>query len=263
MSNQIGGDLSPSTPQAVGSSTKTQRRPSLVPQLQRYTSRLSSIEQLPFNVDLQRHDEFTVEKGWKVDKSETSLPAERPGDVEAHGSFSAARGVLRDYRFPPPNLITGIFVPEGPLEQRVMLLRARFLFFTFYFGVRVSAVVDEERGVLDGKERVWGYRYATLDGHFERGEIEFLIIKNLHAGDVRFTISSVSQTATIANIFYRFGFALFGRHLQLRFARESLVRMRSLVETELAQGTKAGAAPPVITATTAEPAAKAEMDQLT
>ncbi|RYY07786.1 MAG: DUF1990 family protein, partial [Cytophagaceae bacterium] len=140
------------------------------------------------------------------------------------------------YTFPPPSLITGIFDFDAPLEHRVMLLRGRFLGFVFWFGVRVSGVIDEAaRPTPAGPERVWGYGYRTLQGHFERGEIQFTLHKNLATGAVQFRIHAVSQTGRIRNPFYWLGFKLFGRYLQRKFSRDSLVRMRRLVAEALAQ----------------------------
>jgi uncharacterized protein (UPF0548 family) len=81
---------------------------------------------------------------------------------------------------------------------------------------------------------VWGYGYRTLEGHFERGQIDFTIHKNLTTGTVQFRIHAVSQTGRIRNPFYWLGFKLFGRWLQRRFARESLRRMQRLVAAALA-----------------------------
>lgn len=147
------------------------------------------------------------------------------------GTWERACAVVRDYRFPPPDLVTGIFAPEGPLEGRRMLIRAGFLGFTFWFGVEIGGVVDEERTLPDGagKERVWGYHYRTLEGHFEKGEITFTVHKYLRTGRVVFRVHAYSQPDHIRNPFYRLGFKLFGRMLQRRFARESLARMRMLV----------------------------------
>ncbi len=215
---------------------------------ERYKSRLARLEKLGLNFDLERREEFTSANGWHSDHYEADLPVESPGEPLDGGSFRAAQTVLREYKFPPPDLITGIFVPDEPLEKRVMLLRARFLGFTFYFGVKVSGVTDELRDVKDGQERVWGYRYATLEGHFERGQIAFLIVKNLTSGVVRFTIDAFSQTGLIRNPIYRLGFSLFGRHLQRRFARQSLLRMQYLVAQALISGQVAGSAPNISSA---------------
>lgn len=183
------------------------------------------------------YDVGTIGRGptWRTDNYATDLPAEPPGPAQAAGPFAAAVQVLRAYKFPPPDLITGIFDPSQALENRVMVLRARFLCFTFLFGVRVVEVVDEaHRATPTGPEQVWGYGYRTLKGHFERGQINFSIHKNLATGAVQFRIHAVSQKGTIRNPFYWLGFKLFGRLLQRRFARQSLARMRRLVAEAVA-----------------------------
>jgi hypothetical protein len=206
-----------------------------LPLWERYKARLASYEHAKVNYDFSRQNEYTAANGWRLDDYATDLPIEAPGPPAAHGAFEAAQDVLRRYAFPPPSLITGIFKPDGPLENRLMLLRAQFLGFSFWFGVRVSEVTDEAACPTPaGPERVWGYGYRTLEGHFERGQIDFTIHKNLTTGAVQFRIHAVSQTGRIRNPFYWLGFKLFGRRLQRRFARESLARMRQLVAEALA-----------------------------
>lgn len=195
--------------------------------LEQYTS-----AQLSF--DRTRINEYTAANGWHIDGYEQELPAEQPGIPEAGGSFEAAQQVLRNYSFPPPELITGIFVPDSPLQDRVMVLRARFLVFTFWFGVRVGGVVGEIRTLPDGEhEAVWGYHYTTLEGHYEQGQIEFTVHKYLSTGRVVFKIHAISKTGYIRNPLYRLGFRLFGRMLQRRFAFQSLARTNAQVKEML------------------------------
>jgi len=206
------------------------------PLWEQYKARLASYDHAQVNYDFAHQSKLTAANGWRHDDYATDLPAEAPGPPEAHGVFAAAQDVLRRYAFPPPSLITGIFKPDGPLENRIMVLRAWFLGFSFWFGVKVSEVTDEAaRPTPSGPERVWGYGYRTLEGHFERGQIDFTIHKNLASGAMQFRIQAVSQTGRIRNPFYWLGFKLFGRRLQRRFARESLARMRQLVGEALAQ----------------------------
>ena len=205
------------------------------PLWEQFRARLDAYADAEVNYDFARQSEYTSATGWRLDDYETDLPAEAPGPPAAAGAFAAAQDVLRRYAFPPPDLITGIFKPDGPLENRVMVLRAQFLFFKFYFGVRVSGVTDQAtRATPAGPERVWGYGYRTLEGHFERGQIDFTIHKNLTTGTVQFRIHAVSQSGQIRNPFYWVWFKLFGRVLQRKFARESLRRMRELVAVALA-----------------------------
>ena len=205
------------------------------PAWEQYRARLDSYANAQVNYDFSRQNEYTSATGWRMDDYETDLPAEAPGPPEATGSFAAAQDVLRRYAFPPPNLISGYFDPSVPLEKRIMVLRAHFLVFNFYFGVHVSEVTDEAaRATPAGPERVWGYGYRTLEGHFEKGQIDFTIHKNLTTGAVQFRVHAVSQSGQIRNPFYWLGFKLFGRMLQRKFARESQRRMRELVAASLA-----------------------------
>jgi uncharacterized protein (UPF0548 family) len=137
--------------------------------------------------------------------------------------------IVQAYTFPPSNLIRGRFDPAAPLENRAMLLTARYLWMTFELPVRVSRVIDVTREGAKGTESAWGYSYQTLAGHIERGEITFEIVKRIATGDVAFRIHSFSQTGHIANIVHRIGFQLVGRHLQRRFAEESLQNMQLLI----------------------------------
>ena len=213
----------------------TPAAPVAPPLWEQYKARLDAYTDAEVNYDITRENEYTSANGWRIDDYQTDLPAEAPGPPTADGSFAAAQDVLRRYSFPPPDLITGIFVPAAPLEKRIMLLRARFLVFSFWFGVKVSEVTDEAtRATPAGPERVWGYGYRTLEGHFERGQIKFAIHKNLTTGAVLFQIHAMSQPGQIRNPFYWVGFKLFGRILQRKFARESLRRMREQVAAALA-----------------------------
>ncbi|NJM05782.1 DUF1990 domain-containing protein [Candidatus Gracilibacteria bacterium] len=201
---------------------------------------IDALTGLKVNFDLERQHEYTAANGWRVDDHEGELPNEPPGQPVPGGPWELACAVLREYRFPDPGLITGIFYPDRPLGERLMLLRGRFLFFTFYFGVKIVNLIDTTITTSQGDERRWGFSYQTLEGHFERGQIDFAVVKNLQNGAVRFRIHSFSQTGHIRNIFYRIGFRLFGRRLQLRFARTALKRMQMLVQEDM-QRTKSRA----------------------
>ncbi|UOG75685.1 DUF1990 domain-containing protein [Hymenobacter tibetensis] len=233
---------------------------------ERQKARLAAYEKATYNFDPDRTHEYTRSTGWNVDDYETELPAETPGPPAAHGAWASACEVLRNYTFPPPNLITGIFVPDQPLEQRVMVLRGQFLGFSFWFGVRIGGVTDERRSLPEGgEEQVWGYNYRTLEGHFERGEITFTVHKNLTTGRVVFRIHAFSQTGRIRNPFYWLGFKLFGRMLQKRFSRHSMQRLKAQVEDMLREGWQApvaGGATPV-QSTAAHAQAKEQLNKAT
>ncbi|MCR5887279.1 DUF1990 domain-containing protein [Hymenobacter sp. J193] len=220
-------------------------------------ARLAAYEKAQVNFDLTRVSEYTAENGWRIDDYELELPRETPGPPAAHGSWVAAQEVLRRYSFPPPNLITGIFVPDQPLEKRLMVLRAQFLGFSFWFGVRIGGVTDERRPSPEGEEQVWGYNYRTLEGHFERGQIDFTIHKFLATGRVVFRIHAFSQHGQIRNPFYWIGFKLFGRMLQKRFARESMRRLQE----QVAEIMRTGQAAPAAEATPVQAASESKAAQ--
>lgn len=203
---------------------------------EQYRARLEALRELPLNFDVEKRDQFTAANGWRIDDMQTELPPEPPGPPTPGGSWEAAKRALQEYRFADPEIITGIFVPDTPLAERVMLLRGRAYCLTFWFGVRVGAVIDERQESEQGPQQVWGFNYRTLEGHLERGQIEFTVIKWLEGGQVAFRIHAFSQAGEIRNPIIRLGFKLLGRRVQLRFLHNSLRRMRELVAADLAAG---------------------------
>ena len=208
------------------------------PDWREYSGRLDALRESRYNLDLDQRERFTEAEGWHLDHHEADLVPEPPGPPlppdDARASWAVACDLLRDYAFPDPSLVTGIFSPDEPLAGRPMLLRARFLGFTFWFGVRVVDEIEGVRPLDTGPVHVYGYNYATLEGHFEMGQISFEVRKHAPTGRVDFHIDAFSKPDRIRNPFYRIGFKLFGRRLQLRFARTALERMQRFVREELA-----------------------------
>ena len=110
-----------------------------------------------------------------------------------------------------------------------MLLEVHFWGLRFHFGVRVSDIIDELRRVEGREMQVWGWSYATLQGHLETGQMDYEICKWLDTGAVEFRIHVVSRSSRIGNPIVRFGFRLFGRREQVRFAKRACERMACLV----------------------------------
>jgi uncharacterized protein (UPF0548 family) len=196
--------------------------------------RLAEIGLMEPTIDLTQRDRYVADAGWHLDAREAPLPSEPPGPPLRDGPFAAACAILQAYEFPPSSLIRGRFDRAAPLENRAMLLTARYLWMTFELPVRVSRVIDVTRQGSQGTEYAWGYSYQTLAGHLERGEITFEIVKQLATGAVAFRIHSFSQTGHIANLLHRFGFRLVGRRLQQHFAEQSLKNMQLLVGASVA-----------------------------
>lgn len=207
------------------------------PDWRTYQKRLDALREARYNVDLDQRADFTEAAGWHLDHHEADLPPEPPGPPlppdDPRASFAIAWGLVRDYAFPDPRLIVGIFSPDAPLDGRPMLLKARFLGFSFWFGVRVDGETNGVHETPEGRVHTRGYSYATLEGHFERGQITFEVCKAEATGAVTFHIDAFSQPDRIGNPFYRLGFKLFGRRLQLRFARTAIERMQRFTAEEL------------------------------
>lgn len=205
---------------------------------------LASLGDRPVNFEEQSLEHVSPGDGWVVDDHCTPLGREAPGDAAADGPFAVARELVRGYEFADPSLIRAIYDPDVPLERRDMLLEGRFLGLRFLLGVRVVGVVDEA-GERDGRPaRRWGWSYRTLQGHLETGQMDFEVVKWRDTGEVEFRIHAVSRPAAIPNPVVRYGFRIFGRGLQLRFARTAGERMRHLVEARLAGAARPEAEPP-------------------
>jgi uncharacterized protein (UPF0548 family) len=176
---------------------------------------------------------FGPENGWLVDDYCQPLPSEEPGPPETGGSWEAARRILGDYEFADPSIVRAVYHADQPLDERDMLLEARFYGLRFRFGVRVGGVVDETRRI-DGRDvRVWGWNYRTLQGHLEMGQMDFEVWKWLDTGEVEFHTSRFSRHAPAGNPVVRLGLHLFGRRQQVRFARRACERMARLTAAAL------------------------------
>lgn len=217
------------------------------PDWRRYQERLDALRETRYNLDLDHTQDYTEAQGWHLDHHDAELTPEPPGPPlppdDPRASWAVACGLMRDYAFPDPSLITGVFAPDDALAGRPMLLRARFLGFSFWFGVRIGHEIQEVRETDGGRVYVFGFDYATLEGHFEMGQITFEVCKAEATGAVTFHIDAFSKPDRIGNLFYRIGFKLFGRRLQLKFARTSIERMQRFVREELEARAHARPAP--------------------
>ena len=201
--------------------------------------------------------------GWHVDDYRVWLPSEPSGEPVPGGSFEIAQRLMCDYAFADAAIVRAVFDPAAELAGRNMLLQARFGPLRFLLGCRVGATTDETRTVGRRFVRVWGWSYGTLEGHFERGQMDFSVWKWLDDGAVEFRIHAVSRRARgVGNPVVRLGFRLVGRRQQVRFARRACERMAELVEREL----PAGGAPTPVSAEdprpgTASPAGRGSRDR--
>jgi uncharacterized protein (UPF0548 family) len=167
---------------------------------------------------------------WHVDSYRRSLPPEPPGEPVRDGPFETAKLLLCDYEFADPTRVRAYYRADAPLEQRDMLLEIRYLGLRVRVGVRIGPVFDEVREIAGRNTRVWGWAYRTLEGHLERGQMDYQVWKWLDTGVVEYRIHAVSQLAKTRNPILNLGFRLVGRREQLQFARRTAERMERLVD---------------------------------
>jgi len=203
---------------------------------------LDALHDKPLNFDL---DGRSRDQGWLTDDYCQPLPPEAPGPPEPGGSWEIAKELMRNYEFADPSIVRAVYYPDRPLEQRDMLLEARFYGLRFRFGVRVGGVVDEVRDVDGRKVRVWGWNYRTLQGHLEMGQMDYEVWKWLDTGEVEFHTCRFSRRARVGNPIVRLGLRLFGRRQQVKFARRACERMCRLTEAALGREERAEGLPRV------------------
>ena len=193
------------------------------------------------NFEPDRDGPFTPQNGWRIDHYRRQLPLEAPGAPTSGGSWEVATELSEAYEFVDPILVCAFYDPNEPLEGRTLLLRVHFWGLRIYAGVRVAAVSDEVRQIEGRQARVSSWNYRTLENHFEAGQIDYELWKWLDSGEVEFRIDAFSRPEWIPQPIVRWGFRLFGRGRQTRFARDACDRMEALTRARL-QG--APAVPP-------------------
>jgi uncharacterized protein (UPF0548 family) len=182
------------------------------------------------NFELSRRGEYTRENGWYADDVRRALPPERPGEPVPGGSWQTARRIGRNYDFADPSIVEGVFDRDEPLEHRTMLLVLHFHLLRVHVGVRVGDVYDEERELDGHAGHVFGWNYRTLEGHVEKGQMDWQVWKFPESGEVLFRIHSFSRPAGGGNLLVRIGFRLVGRREQLRFLQLTAERMARLTQ---------------------------------
>ena len=203
---------------------------------------LAEMEERSVNFEPSELPEVATDP-WHVDDYCRPLPGEPAGEPLADGSFASARQLMMDYEFADPRMVRAVYDADAPLLGRTMLLEIRFYLVRVFTGVRVSEVFDEVRDTDDGPARIWGWAYRTLEGHLERGQMDYQVWKWLDSGRIEFRIHAVSELIGSPNPVLHAGFRLVGRREQTRFARHCGERMESFVTQRLERGPGTGPTP--------------------
>jgi len=169
--------------------------------------------------------EMTPERGWSRHFSEAVIGREPPGPPTPDGAFERAWPLVTAYAFSDPRIVEGHFDTAGPLLGRVMLIEARVLGLRYLGSVVIAALRNEKTD--DRTER--GYRYDTLEGHFERGSEWFVVAKDHRTGDVTFRVHASWQRGQLPNFWSRIGFNLLAQRYQRAWHRLAHLRLRRLL----------------------------------
>jgi uncharacterized protein (UPF0548 family) len=198
--------------------------------------RLARAAALPRNFDDTDRD-MTIERGWGRHFSEAVVGRETAGPPEPGGAFERAWLAVADYQFSDPRIVKGHFDASAPLIDRRMLLEARVWGLRYLGPAAVAAVRDEE---VEGRS-VRGFRYDTIEGHFERGSEWFVVTKDHASGDVFFRIHAAWKRGQLPNWWSRVGFRLLARRYQRAWHRLAHLRLRALLRSEALPPLPAGA----------------------
>jgi uncharacterized membrane protein/uncharacterized protein (UPF0548 family) len=168
---------------------------------------------------------LTAERGWNTNRSEAVIAREPLGPSLADGPFARAWVLVESYAFSDPRIVRGHFDLQVPLLGRRMLLEARVLGLRYLGAVVVTDVRIED----EPHQSVRGFRYDTLEGHFERGYEWFLVTKDHRSGDVSFRIEAAWQEGDLPNAWSRLGFKVLARHYQRAWHRLAYQRLRLML----------------------------------
>lgn len=200
----------------------------LTPEIQR---RLAELRKKSLNYDPAELDLAAPSSDWHVDNRFTPLPAEAPGSPEPEGSWEIAGRLIRGYEFADPSLVRAFYDVDSPMAGRNMLLELRaFNLVHVRVGVRVNQVYDRTRTVKGREVRVFGWNYRTLEGHVERGQMDWEVWKWPDTGEVCFHVYAVSRPAPITNPVIQIGFWLLRGHERSVFLDSTDRRMRAFTE---------------------------------
>src|SRR5215207_3277435 len=203
---------------------------------------LAALHGAALNFEPQPLEAYTPERGWHADALSQQLPRESPGDPVPGGPWEIARRLIENYRIADPAIVRASWDPRTALEGRELLLELRlYRIVSVRVGVRVTRVWDGERVVAGRRGRVFGFEYATLEGHVELGRMDYEVCKWRDDGAVEFRLHAHSRASEEGPPWIRLGFRLFGRREQLRFYLRCCERIARLTAAELGL---AGAAPP-------------------
>lgn len=202
------------------------------PRVQR---RLAQLAGKSLNFELSEIARASPTDGWTITNLCQPLPGEPPGAPVHDGSWEIAQRLMSGYEFADPSIVRAYYDPDVPLMERNMVLKLQALGVVhLYVGVRVGEVYEEVRELGQRRARVWGWNYRTLEGHVERGQMDWEVWKWLDTGEVEFRVHAISRPGSIPNPIVRIGFRLLRNRERRTFLESTKRRMLRFTELALA-----------------------------
>ena len=159
-----------------------------------------------------------------MDDYRRDLPSEPPGEPIANGSFDSGRRILNDYEFADPSASA----PSTTRRRRcsaVTMSRDPLLPFPGSVGARNA---DLRRAAGSGRAPGPDRRaYQTLDGHLERGQMDYQLLEVVDTGAVEYRIHAVSEMAELRNPFLYLGFRSGRRREQIHLLGDAVSAWRN------------------------------------
>lgn len=187
-------------------------------------SRLEAARALSRNFD-DNEASMTAERGWSRHHSNALIAREPPGPPLPGGTFERGWEHVSRYAFSDPRIVKGHFDPARPLEQREMLNEVLIWGLHYLNPVRITAV----RKHVDAGRTTHGFRYETLEGHFETGLEWFLLAKDHDSGEITFTVHAGWRGGQLPNWWSKIGFMILAPRYQRAWHRLAHLRLRQLV----------------------------------
>lgn len=189
------------------------------------TAHIEKLRKVQSNFPAEGPESQMTGSAWRRYYTEAEIGWEEPGPPRENGAFFTAWKAITEYQFSDPGIVTAHFDPHDELEGRTMLLELKVLGLRYLCGTRVTGVQKNS----GPNETVYGFRYDTLEGHFEVGSEWFLLTKKHDTGDIMFRISASWRPGQFPNWWSRTGFEILGRRYQLAWHRLAYVRLREIL----------------------------------
>ena len=189
-------------------------------------ARLEASRMLPRNFDKSETEAgMTPERGWSRHHSTAVIASEPAGPPVSGGPFERAWEQITRFAYSDPRIVRGHFDPSAPLDGRVMLNEVLIWGLRYLNPVQITAV----RIHADDQRTTRGFRYETLEGHFEKGLEWFLLAKEHQTGKVTFTIHAGWRGGQLPNWWSTIGFKVLAPRYQRAWHRLAHLRLRQLV----------------------------------